>query len=133
VVTPAARPADRYGDRARRRSWAVWLGIGGLVLAAAVGWLVFRVSTDAVRSSLVAWQTPTGYDVLSVTFEVVRRPGTEVTCDLVALDIRRVVVGQIGVDVPASDEWRTRTDADIPLHGDAVVPELRECVKVDRR
>jgi hypothetical protein len=111
----------------------VWLGIGGLVLAAAVGWLLFRVSTDAVRSSLVAWQTPTGDDVLSVTFEVVRRPGTEVTCDLVALDIRRVVVGQIGVDVPASDEWRTRTEADIPLHGDAVAPELRECVKVDRR
>jgi Domain of unknown function (DUF4307) len=131
VATPAARPADRYGDRVRRRSWALWLGIG-LLLAAAVGWLVFRISTDAVRSSLVAWQTPSG-DVLSVTVEVVRRPGTNVTCDLVALDIRRVVVGQVNVDIPASDDWRTRAEAEIPLQGDAVVPELRECAAVDRR
>jgi hypothetical protein len=107
------------------------LGIG-LLLAAAVGWLVFRISTDAVRSSLVAWQTPSG-DVLSVTVEVVRRPGTNVTCDLVALDIRRVVVGQVDVDIPASDDWRTRAEAEIPLQGDAVVPELRECAAVDRR
>jgi hypothetical protein len=131
VATPAARPADRYGDRVRRRSWALWLGIG-LLLAAAVGWLVFRISTDAIRSSLVAWQTPSG-DVLSVTVEVVRRPGTNVTCDLVALDIRRVVVGQVNVDIPASDDWRTRAEAEIPLQGDAVVPELRECAAVDRR
>jgi Domain of unknown function (DUF4307) len=131
VATPAARPADRYGDRVRRRSWVLWLGIG-LLLAAAVGWLVFRISTDAVRSSLVAWQTASG-DVLSVTIEVVRRPGTDVTCDLVALDIRRVVVGQVNVNVPASDDWRTRAEAAIPLQGDAVAPELRECTAVDRR
>jgi hypothetical protein len=131
VATPAARPADRYGDRVRRRSWALWLGIG-LLLVAAVGWLVFRITTEAVRSSLVAWQTPSG-DVLSVTVEVVRRPGTDVTCDLVALDIRRVVVGQVNVDIPASDDWRTRADVEIPLQGDAVIPELRECAAVDRR
>jgi Domain of unknown function (DUF4307) len=107
------------------------LGIG-LLLVAAVGWLVFRITTEAVRSSLVAWQTPSG-DVLSVTVEVVRRPGTEVNCDLVALDIRRVVVGQVNVDIPASDDWRTRADVEIPLQGDAVIPELRECAAVDRR
>jgi hypothetical protein len=129
---PAARPADRYGDRVRKRSKALWLGISGVLLAAAIGWLVFQTSTDAVRSSLVAWQNPTG-GVLPVTVEVVRRPGTEVACDLVAVDIRRVVVGQLSVDVPASDGWRTRVDAEIPLQGDAIAPELRSCEATDQR
>jgi hypothetical protein len=132
VATPAARPADRYGDRKRRRSSVLWLAIGGLVLAAAVGWLAFRASTEAIRSSVVSWQAPAD-GVLPVTIEVVRRPGTELTCDLVALDIRRVVVGQVSLDIPASDEWRTRADAEIPLQGDAVAPELRECQAVDQQ
>jgi Domain of unknown function (DUF4307) len=132
VATPVARPAHRYGDRTRTRRWAVWLGIAGLILVAAVGWLLFRISTDAIRSSLVAWETPTA-GVLPVTVEVVRRPGTAVTCELVALDIRRVVVGQVNVDIPASDEWRTQADVEIPLHGDAVVPDLRQCEKADQR
>ena len=121
-----ARPADRYGAHPRRRWRALWLGVGGVVFATVVGWLIFRASTDAIRSSLVAWETPTG-GTMTVSMEVVRRPGTQVTCDLVAVDIRRVVVGQTSVEIPAGDEWRTRVDAEIPLQGDAVAPELREC------
>jgi hypothetical protein len=70
---------------------------------------------------------------MSVTIEVVRRPGTEVTCDLVALDLRHVVVGQVKVEVPAGGEWRTRVDAEIPLQGDAVAPDLRDCESNDER
>jgi hypothetical protein len=121
-----ARPADRYGAHPRRRWRALWLGVGGVVFATVVGWLIFRASTDAIRSSLVAWETPTG-GTMTVSMDVVRRPGTQVTCDLVAVDIRRVVVGQTSVEIPAGDEWRTRVDAEIPLQGDAVAPELREC------
>ena len=126
VTLFSARPADRYGAPPRRRWRALWLGVGGVVFAAVVGWLIFRASTDAIRSSLVAWETPTG-GTMTVSMEVVRRPGTQVTCDLVAVDIRRVVVGQTSVQIPAGDEWRTRVDAEIPLQGDAVAPELREC------
>ena len=122
----SARPADRYGAPRRRRWRALWLGVAGVVFAAVVGWLIFRASTDAIRSSLVAWETPTG-GTMTVSMEVVRRPGTQVTCDLVAVDIRRVVVGQTSVEIPAGDDWRTRVDAEIPLQGDAVAPELREC------
>jgi hypothetical protein len=131
VGMPPARPAHRYGDRIHNRSRLWWYALGGLLLVATVGWLLFQTSTDAVRSSLVAWDQPTD-GVLAVTVEVVRRPGTEVTCDLVAVDIRRVVVGQTSVDVPVSDEWRTRIDAEIPLQGDAVAPELRECAAAGR-
>jgi Domain of unknown function (DUF4307) len=126
VTLFSARPADRYGAYPSRRWRALWLGVGGVVFAAVVGWLLLRASTDAIRSSLVAWETPTG-GTMTVSMEVVRRPGTQVTCDLVAVDVRRVVVGQTNVEIPAGDEWRTRVDAEIPLQGDAVAPELREC------
>jgi Domain of unknown function (DUF4307) len=125
VTSFSARPADRYGPP-RRRWRALWMGVGVVVFAVVVGWLLFRASTDAIRSSLVAWETPTG-GTMTVSMEVVRRPGTQVTCDLVAVDIRRVVVGQTSVEIPTGDEWRTRVDAEIPLQGDAVAPELREC------
>ncbi|HEX2363176.1 MAG TPA: DUF4307 domain-containing protein [Jiangellaceae bacterium] len=128
---PTARPADRYGDQARRRSWAWWFAIVGLLCAAGVGWLLSRAPTDAV-SGVVAWQVPAD-GAMSVTIEVVRRPGTEVTCDLVALDLRHVVVGQVKVEVPAGGEWRTRVDAEIPLQGDAVAPDLRDCESNDER
>ena len=119
----SARPADRYGAHPKRRWRPLWLGIGGFLLAAAVGWLLFQASTDAVRFSLVAWEeTPTS-ETMAVSIEVVRRPGTQVTCDLVALDIRHVIVGQASVEVPASDEWRTEVlGAEIPLQGDAGGP-----------
>ena len=132
MATPIVRPAHRYGDRARTRWWAVWFGIACLVLVVGVSWLLFRTSTDAIHSSLVAWQTPAG-GVLPVTVEVVRRPGTEVTCDLVALDVRHVVVGQVRVDIPASDEWQTHADVEIPLQGDAIAPDLRECEETAER
>jgi hypothetical protein len=131
VTLSSARPADRYGAHPKRRWRPLWLGIGGLLLVAVVG-VLFQASTDAVRSSLVAWETPTS-ETMAVSIEVVRRPGTQVTCDLVALDIRHVIVGQVSVEVPASDEWRTRVDTEIPLQGDAVAPELRECEAVDQR
>jgi Domain of unknown function (DUF4307) len=131
VTLSSARSADRYGAHPKRRWRPLWLGIGGFLLVAVVG-VLFQASTDAVRSSLVAWETPTS-ETMAVSIEVVRRPGTQVTCDLVALDIRHVIVGQASVEVPASDEWRTRVDTEIALQGDAVAPELRECEAVDQR
>jgi Domain of unknown function (DUF4307) len=129
VALSPARPADRYGARRPGRWWALWAA-AALLLAAVVGWFLYQASTDAVRSSLVAWETPSA-DVLPVTIEVVRRPGTRVGCDLIAVDIRRVVVGQTSVEVAASDEWRTRVEAEIPLQGDAVAPELQACTALD--
>jgi hypothetical protein len=44
-----------------------------------------------------------------------------------------VVVGQVKVQVPAGGQWRTRVDAQIPLQGDAVAPDLRDCESNDER
>jgi len=126
MAVPAARPADRYGDRARGRWWPLLLAAAGIVLAVAVGWLLVRAAIDPVRSSLVRWEQPAD-GAMTATIEVVRPPGEVVTCDLIAIDIRRVIVGQTTVVIPAGDERRTRVRAEIPLQGDAVAPELRTC------
>lgn len=120
------RPADRYGDRSHGWPWLLAVIAGGVLFAAAVGWLLVRAADDPVRSSLVAWEAPAG-GVLTATVEVVRRPGLAVTCDLVAVDLRHVVVGQTTVEVPAGDQQRIRVQAEIPLEGDGVAPELRGC------
>ncbi|MGH8776354.1 MAG: DUF4307 domain-containing protein [Jiangellaceae bacterium] len=130
MTTPATRPAARYGDRphGRRRLW--FLVVAGVLLAAGVGWFLLRAADEQVRSSLVAWEDPAG-GVLAATIEVVRRPGVAVTCDLVAVDLRRVVVGQTNVEIAAGEDRRIQVRAEIPLEGDAVAPELRGCEPVE--
>jgi hypothetical protein len=43
------------------------------------------------------------------------------------VDLRRVVVGQTTIDIPAGDDQRLRVEAQIPLEAPAVAPELRGC------
>jgi len=61
---------------------------------------------------------------------VVRPAGVAVTCDLVAVDLRRVVVGQIGIEIAPEGDQRVRIRAEIPLEADAVAPQLRGCAAV---
>jgi hypothetical protein len=126
LATPTIRPPGRYGDRTHGRRWRIGVIAGGVLLALAVGWWLLRAANDPVRSTLVAWEDPAD-GVLSATVEVVRQPGLAVTCDLVAVDLRRVVVGQTTIDIPAGDDQRLRVEAQIPLEAPAVAPELRGC------
>jgi len=130
VTTPMARPADRYGDRSPGRLRWVWLTVAGVLVVVAASWWILRAASDPVRGSLVGWEDPAG-GVLTATVEVVRPHGVAVTCDLVAVDLRRVVVGQTSVDVAPGGDRRVLVRADIPLEADAVAPQLRGCVAVD--
>lgn len=95
------------------------------MLLALTGWLIFG-SQDRVDAALLSWEDPVD-GVLPTTIEIVRDPGVAVTCDLVAVDIRQVVVGQTTVEVPAGQERRVVVSIDIPLEGDAIAPELKDC------
>jgi len=130
VSTPAVRPADRYGDRSPgSRRW-LWPTLAGVLVAGVAGWVILWAASDPVSGSLVRWGDPAG-GVMPVTLEVVRPAGVAVTCDLVAVDLRRVVVGQTDVEISAEGDQRIRIRAEIPLETDAVAPQLRGCAAVD--
>ena len=130
MSTPVSRPADRYGDRPTTpRRW-VWAALVAVLVAGAAGWVVLWAAGDPVRGRLVGWDQPAD-GVMPVTIEVVRPAGVAVTCDLVAVDLRFVTVGQTDVRVAASAEQRVRIRAEIPLEADAVAPQLRGCAGID--
>lgn len=120
-------PADRYGrSRGNTRGVLAAVVVASLLLTGAVGWFAYQSMNEPVRANLHSWDEPSG-DVLSATVEIHRQPGLAVTCDLVAVDLRRVIVGQLQLDVPAGPEERLLVSADIPLEGDGVVPRLQGC------
>lgn len=100
--------------------------IVGVLLLAVVGWLIYRNVDEPVDAGLASWDQPVN-GVLPTTVEIVRDPGVAVTCELVAVDARQFVVGQLTLEVPAGPEERLRVPADIPLEGDGIAPELRGC------
>lgn len=130
MSTPTVRPADRYGDRSPgSRRW-LWPALAGVLAAGVAGWVILWAASDPVRGSLVGWEGPAG-GVMPVTLEVSRPAGVAVTCELVAVDLRRVVVGQTDVDISPEGGRRLRIRAGIPLEADAVAPQLRGCAAVD--
>jgi hypothetical protein len=70
---------------------------------------------------------------MTASIEVLRRPDTVVTCDVVAVDIRQVIVGQTELVVPATSDRRVVVDVDIPLQGDGVAVSVRGCEPSNRR
>lgn len=126
------RPADRYGDRTTRR----WLLVVAAVVAVAamIGAVVFiaRASDAQIRTSVLSWEEPRN-ETMTATVELVRRPDQVVTCDLVALDIRQIIVGQTELVVPATSERRVVVTAEIPLQGDAVAASVRGCTPASGR
>lgn len=126
--------AQRYGrvpggDPAARNGRGVLVGVvtGVLLVTVIVGWMIVRsASGPSVDAELLSWDEPSG-DVLTARVEIRRDADLAVTCDLVAVDLRRIIVGQLDLEVPAGPDEHLVVPADIPLEGDGVVPELRGC------
>jgi hypothetical protein len=97
-----------------------------VALTAVVIWLTVDWRGESVRAALHSWQDPVD-GIMSVTIEVDRPPETPLTCDLIAVDARFIVVGQVSVEVPPGGERRQRIEAQIPLRGDGIAPELQGC------
>lgn len=120
--------AERYGRRPGRGPRGVLaVVITGMVLVTAVvGWLIVRSANDPVDADLIGWDEPRD-GVLTARVEIRRDADLAVTCDLVAVDLRRIIVGQLELHVPAGPDEHLVVPADIPLEGDGIVPELRGC------
>lgn len=123
-----ARPTERYGDSRRGSRWpaVAVVAVAVAMLLALTGWLIFRGSQDPVDAALLSWDEPAD-GVLPTTVEIIRDPGLAVSCELVAVDIRQIVVGQITLEVPAGPQRRVVVTTEIPLEGDGIVPELKGC------
>jgi hypothetical protein len=125
VTSPTTRPADRYGDRQPTR----WLKLAGALVGVAmvVTAILFiaRASDSQIEAQALSYEQSAG--VMTASIEVLRRPDTVVTCDVVAVDIRQVIVGQTELVVPATSDRRVVVDIDIPLQGDGVAVSVRGC------
>jgi hypothetical protein len=112
------------GLRRNRRN-AVVIAFVALVAVVAT-WFIIDAQRGSIQAALHSWDNPVD-GVMSVTVEVDRSPDTVLTCELIAVDIRHIVVGQLEFEVPAGEPSRQRVDADIPLRGDGIAPELLGC------
>lgn len=120
------RPADRYGDKPFDRRWLVPIIAIGVVLAGLGGFAMVRIADQGVQSAMISFDT-SGRDEARATIEVTRNPDAEVTCELEALDIRQIIVGQATVDVPPGGDRKVTLDVTIPVQGDAVAAKIVAC------
>ncbi len=126
MSSPITRPADRYGDRRPRRGLKVAGLIAAVVLSIAAVFFIARASDAQIRAEALSWSRSSD-DTMAATIEVIRRPNTVVTCDVVAVDLRQIIVGQTELVVPASSQRRSVVDVTIPLQGDGVAVSVRGC------
>jgi hypothetical protein len=131
VTTHRTRPADRYGDRRSGRGLKLAGALIGVALAVTAILFIARASDSQIEAEALSYEQSDG--LMTASIEVLRRPDTVVTCDVVAVDIRQVIVGQTELVVPATSDRRVVVDVDIPLQGDGVAVSVRGCEPSNRR
>ncbi|PZF81381.1 DUF4307 domain-containing protein [Jiangella anatolica] len=122
--------AERYGRRPvepGRRGVVIAVIAAMVLVVGVVGWMIAgSLSGPNVDAELHSWDEPRD-GVITARVEIRRDADLAVTCDLVAVDLRRIIVGQLDLEVPAGPDEHLIVPADIPLEGDGIVPELRGC------
>lgn len=117
--------AERYGRTRRARSVPVWVWIAAAVAFTVASVLVIvPLSDPPVNAELSRWEVAEDTSPLQVTISIDRDPNLALTCDLVAVDDRFVIVGQRQVEIPAGPETRFYYETEIPLERAAVAPEI---------
>lgn len=100
---------ERYGrDRLRRQDRKMAITVGSLILFAFLIWAMLFVINDSSRVSYrdIAYEVIDEFST-SVTFEVSRNTGQEVTCDITILAENFAIVGFLTLDVAASENRST--------------------------
>lgn len=130
MTTHSTRPADRYGDRRPGLGLKLAGALVGVALAVAAILFIARASDSQIEAEALSYEQSDG--LMTASIEVLRRPDTVVTCDVVAVDIRQIIVGQTELVVPATSDRRVVVDVDIPLQGDGVAVSVRGCEPSNR-
>jgi hypothetical protein len=118
---------DEYVAAARHTFGPVAIAVIAVIAAVALGWLLWAAWSFANRTTgrVVSYE-PSDRSV-TITIEVVRKPGTAAECLLRSRNEAGTEVGRKLVSIPAGPERRvvtteTLTTSDRPISG-----ELREC------
>lgn len=124
----AAPPPNVNTDvRRRERRAGVAMIIVAALLTAIVGWFIYDSRQgDTVQGGIRSYELPEG-ETMPATIEIVRPANVAVTCDLIAVDDRQIIVGQKTLEVPAGPAKQLVVDTEIPLEGDGIVVKLRSC------
>lgn len=121
--------SQRYGpppDPARRRRGII--AVSGLA-AASLTWIIWA---GLKQSQQEIYWTQVGFTIRSdaqvdVTYDVGRPTGTDVTCQLQALDARKGVVGLREVRIEPSDRKVTRRTDSVKTSAKAVTGFAQSC------
>lgn len=111
---PTVPPAGRYGREPSPGRRRAVLGVGAVLVAAALAWVVWAGLGQAQVDARV---TAVGFRVVDdgrvdVTYDVGKDPSSTVVCSLRALDQYKTAVGIAEVRVgPASERVTRRTDS----------------------
>jgi hypothetical protein len=96
---------QRYGrGKSKRRDRNLVIGLGSLLLLAFLAWAIWFTIEDANRVT----HRDISYEILdettaSITFEVTRKVGSTVVCDLKVLNQSFAIVGFKSLEIAASD------------------------------
>lgn len=121
--------ADRYGVkqhtplRQRRQFWAGFLGVVGL--AVATFWFS-NTNYNPVSYEVVAYEVVNDWQI-RIEFEVVAPAGSELSCDLQAMDSTFGIVGHKTIDLPAGDAAVSRYSASVRTSAKAVTGVVEIC------
>jgi len=106
---------QRYGrDGQRSRDRILAIAIGGIALTSFVVWAIFVsiANSSQITHRDIAYEVLDEYST-SVTFEVSRDPGKEVSCDITVLNKSFAIVGFLTVEVEASASRTTVISATV--------------------
>lgn len=123
--------ADRYG-KARKRRTDLWVGgtAAGLLVAAGIAFLAtggMPTGASSIEFRDIAHTIEDSGTLTSLTFEVTAPAGSEVVCEVEALNKTYAVVGVKLVELPAADERTRVITEEIRTHNLATSVTVKHC------
>jgi hypothetical protein len=127
--SPAARPAQRYGDRGPSRRRPLLIGLAALAVAVGVGFAGWVAVVQARKP--VTWSDArvTVLDAArtDVSYTVTAAAGQVVVCTIQVLNDGRAVVGRVDVRIGPSADRTISVTTPVPTTERAAGAEVRAC------
>lgn len=121
--------AERYGVKRRspqRKRLQAWAALAGVLTMAAVTWWFSAANFNPVSYSVVGFEVVNDWQ-LNLEFEIQAPAGTDLSCDLQALDASYGVVGHKTVSLAGVDGEVARYSVNMRTSAKAVTGVVEIC------